>query len=378
MTYISKKLIAATSALGLMSGATWADQVIRDDLIAVGSICIGTDCINSESFSFDTIRLKENNLRIGAQDTSSTSGSFPNVDWQLTFNESISGGQNKFSVDNLDLSSTPFTIESGSNTNALYVDDGGRVGFGTNAPVVKLHVKDGNTPTLRLEQDGSSGFTAQTWDVAINETNFFVRDFTNGSTLPFRIKPGAPTNALYIDSDGDIGIGAGTSTNASLHVKRNTGALADLLKLENNSDVAIVLNNTASGAATPEWKIANFQGDLFFGTPTTAGREMTLSNTGDLTITGQFISGTTTLAVPDYVFEEGYDLLPLAQVQTFINENGHLPRVPSAQDLAKTGINLSQMQMKLLEKVEELTLYTLEQQKQIASLQTTVKDLQAN
>ncbi|MFT5967175.1 MAG: hypothetical protein ACI9ND_001088 [Yoonia sp.] len=376
MTYISKKLIVATSAFGLMSGAAWADQVILDDLIVDGSICVGQDCVNGESFGFDTIRMKENNLRIKALDTSS-SASFPTVDWQLTFNDSSNGGQNKFSVDNVDTGATPFTIESGSNANALYVDDGGRVGFGTAAPVVQLHVVDGNTPTLRLEQDGSSGFTAQTWDVAGNEANFFVRDATNGSNLPLRIAPGADTNSISIGADNDVGMGVQNAL-ASLHVKRNTGALADMLKLENNSDVAIVLNNTASGAATPEWKIANFQGDLFFGTPTTAGREMTLSNTGDLTITGQFISGTTTLAVPDYVFEEGYDLLPLAQVQTFINENGHLPRVPSAQDLAKTGINLSQMQMKLLEKVEELTLYTLEQQKQIASLQTTVKDLQAN
>jgi hypothetical protein len=114
------------------------------------------------------------------------------------------------------------------------VDDGGRVGFGTSTPVVDLHVKSGNTPALRLEQDGSSGFAPQTFDVAGNETNFFVRDATNGSTLPFRIQPGSPSNALTVKSAG-IGIGTwapgfpvhlvtNSSTNASIVAERTSGA----------------------------------------------------------------------------------------------------------------------------------------------------------
>src|SRR5690348_1256589 len=62
------------------------DQVIPDDLIVQGSGCFGFDCVNNESFGFDTIRLKENNLRIKAEDTSV--GAFPTNDWQLTFNDS--------------------------------------------------------------------------------------------------------------------------------------------------------------------------------------------------------------------------------------------------------------------------------------------------
>jgi hypothetical protein len=177
------------------------DQVINDDLIVDGSLCVGFDCVNGESFGFDTIRLKENNLRIKFQDTSS-SASFPSNDWQLTANDSSNGGANKFSIDDIDGGRTPFTIEASAPSHSLYVDDGGRVGFGTSTPVVDLHVKSGNTPTLRLEQDGSSGFSPQTWDVAGNETNFFVRDATNGSTLPFRIFPGAATSSLVIDPDG--------------------------------------------------------------------------------------------------------------------------------------------------------------------------------
>ncbi len=182
------------------------DQVILDDLIVNGSICVGQDCTNGESFGFETIRLKENNLRIRAMDTSS-SASFPSRDWQLVFNDSSNGGANRFSIEDVDGGVTPFTIIAGAPSHSLYVDSSGQVGMGTSTPVVQAHMKDGNTPTLRLEQDGTSGFTAQTWDVAGNEANFFIRDATNGSTLPFRIFPGAPSNSLTIKADGKIGIG---------------------------------------------------------------------------------------------------------------------------------------------------------------------------
>ena len=183
---INKLIIGIGASILFVFATAQADQVILDDLIVDGSTCVGFDCVNGESFGFDTIRVKENNLRIKFQDTSN-SASFPTNDWQLTANDTSNGGANKFSIDDIDNSRTPFTIEASAPSHSLYVDDGGRLGLGTNIPVVDAHIKSGNTPTVRLEQDGSSGFTAQTWDMAGNETNFFIRDATNGSTLPFRI-----------------------------------------------------------------------------------------------------------------------------------------------------------------------------------------------
>jgi hypothetical protein len=106
----------------------------------------------------------------------------------------------------------------------------------------------GNTPTLRLEQDGSNGFTPQTWDVAGNEAGFFVRDATNGSTLPFRILPGASSQSLVVTGDDDVGIGAGLSPSARLHVQRTSTTGEPLLKVTEGSVDYLVVEPSQTAA----------------------------------------------------------------------------------------------------------------------------------
>jgi len=209
-----------------------ADQVIPDDLIVQGSECVGLDCLNNESFGFDTIRLKENNTRIKFDDTSTSTG-FPARDWQLTANDSASGGSSKFSIEDITGSKVPFTITAGAATNSIFADSTGRIGLRTSTPVLDLHINTSNTPAIRLEQNNSGGFTAQTWDVAGNEANFFVRDVTGGSTLPFRIRPGAPTSSLDISADGEVGVGTASPTH-QLDVRCNQGAVA-CQRIQNSS-----------------------------------------------------------------------------------------------------------------------------------------------
>lgn len=373
-TLFQRSLIATVSSLGLMAGAAQADQQFVDDLIVVGSICAGLDCANGESFGFDTIRLKENNLRIKFQDTSN-SASFPTTDWQLTANDSGNGGANKFSIDDIDSGRTPFTIEATAPSHALYVDDGGRIGLGTSTPVVELHVVNGDSPTLRLEQNGSSGFTPQTWDLASNETNFFVRDVTNSSRLPFRIRPSAPTNSIYIDTDGDLGLGT-ASPQKTLHLRRSTGAVEAEIESADGSPVLLRLQTThltnrrvvgLSSDTTVESSI-HFGDNLlgFYGTDYD-NPLMTVDSTG-LQVTGTLQVSGQTLNVPDYVFDEDYELMPLSEVRQFIETNHHLPDVASAAAVAQNGLNMTDMQLALLRKVEELTLYTLAQQTQIEGL----------
>ncbi len=80
---------------------------------------------------------------------------------------------------------------------------------------------------------------------------------------------------------------------------------------------------------------------------------------------------------PDYVFKPAYQLKTLSEVETFIHTRGHLPNIPSAQEVAQQGgIRLGEMNAKLLEKIEELTLYLIEEQKAREKLAAEVKTLQ--
>src|SRR5262245_17063437 len=207
--------VSLTNSRPLLDGLL-LDQVIPDDLIVQGSECVGLDCVNNESFGFDTLRFKENNLRIKFEDTSTIAG-FPTNDWQITANDSAQGGLSKFSIDDVSGAKTPFTIQAGASANALFVDSGGRIGFHTATPVLDLHTNTGNTPAIRLEQNNGGGFSAQTWDIGANEANWFVRDITGGSRLPLRIRPGAPTSSVDINASGSVGIGT-ASPQSPLHI----------------------------------------------------------------------------------------------------------------------------------------------------------------
>ena len=228
------------------------DVVTADDAIVQGSLCVGFDCVNNESFGFDTIRLKENNTRIGFNDTSV--GAFPSNDWTLGANDSASGGANMLFVEDVTNAKIPFSITAGAPTNSLYVSSTGNVGLGTATPILDLHMLTGDTPAMRLEQTGASGFTPQTWDIAGNEANFFVRDVTGGSRLPFRIRPGAPTSSIDIAASGNVGIGT-AAPQQRLHVAGNTqidgnlqingsvqveGRVTELSNVHSKQDFAVV------------------------------------------------------------------------------------------------------------------------------------------
>ncbi len=202
------------------------DDVIADDLIVQGSACVGLDCVNGEVFGFDTIRLKENNTRIQFDDTSTSAG-FPTNNWQIRANSSVSGGASflgfvdQGATGNSETGTIVFEVDAGASANALRVSSTSKVGLRTATPVLDIHMNTSDTPAMRMEQNNTGGFTAQTWDVAGNEANFFVRDVTSGSRLPFRIRPGAPTSSIDISASGNVGVNT-ASPAALLHVVKST------------------------------------------------------------------------------------------------------------------------------------------------------------
>ncbi len=224
-------------------------------------------------------------------------GTFPTNDWELTANDSASGGADRFSITDITGSKTPFTVTAGAPTSSFHMDSTGRVGLRTSTPVLDLHIKTSNTPAMRLEQDGSGGFTAQTWDIAGNEANFFVRDVTSGSRLPFRIRPGAPTSSIDINASGLVGFGTASPTKA-LHVSRTDGnaqvlvsetsgttAIRTLMALTNNGAVRSTWANTATGTtwAFDNGNSAGTSSDFSINNIGNAGVEFAISPTGAVT-----------------------------------------------------------------------------------------------
>jgi len=305
------------------------DVVTADDEIIQGSLCVGLDCVNNESFGFDTIRLKENNTRIKFDDTSTSTG-FPNHDWQLTANDSASGGANKFSIEDITAATVPFTVTGSAPTNSVFVDSTGRLGLRTATPVLDIHVATSNTPAMRLEQNNSGGFTAQTWDIAGNEANFFVRDVTGGSRLPFRIRPGAPTSSIDINASGNVGVGT-ASPSERLHAlntadsqtvsmvenaSNGTNAAAILRAKSDTAQIQVTAQSstravTRFGQAIAGWnEIIQFSGNglaigtttavpMIFGTNNT-NRMQIDGTTGAVTVSGNFtVTGVKNFAVPD-------------------------------------------------------------------------------
>lgn len=128
---------------------------------------------------------------------------------------------------------------------------------------------------------------------------------------------------------------------------------------------AVTSEKIADGAVT-ESKLAPAIGEhlrgLEEGKVSKAGDDIT----GPLTVHGLAVKGKITAEeievisnVPDYVFSDNYELQSIDELEVYILENKHLPNIPSEKDVAGKGINLGQMQVKLLEKIEELTLYVI-------------------
>ena len=105
---------------------------------------------------------------------------------------------------------------------------------------------------------------------------------------------------------------------------------------------------------------------IFSTTPvgsTTPQQVLVITPDGKVQVNGQ------NLTVPDYVFEDDYELMPLDELQAFIDANGHLPGIAPAHEVQYEGLDLAGSQMSLLQKVEELTLYTLQQERLLKELQ---------
>jgi len=342
------------------------DVVTPDDIIVQGSACVGLDCVNGEVFGFDTIRVKENNTRIQFDDTSAAG--FATNNWQIRANSSAAGGASflgfvdQGATGNSETGTIVFSTAAGAPANSLFVSSTGRVGLRTGTPVLDLHIATGDTPAHRLEQTAASGFTAQTWDVAGNEANFFVRDVTSGSRLPFRIRPGAPTSSIDISSSGFVGIGT-SSPEFPLHVIGNSRFNAANVQLELFG---------AKGGAGNAWVLQTVDADgrfRVFDNIVGGGERITVLQSGNVGIgtatpAGRLdVNGTIfqrgILLHADYVFEPTYTLESIEEHSVFMWNNKHLPALGArtvdeqGQEVVEIGARMRGM----LEELEKAHIY---------------------
>ena len=342
------------------------DVVTPDDIIVQGSACVGLDCVNGEVFGFDTIRVKENNTRIQFDDTSAAG--FPTNNWQIRANSSAAGGASflgfvdQGATGNSETGTIVFSTAAGAPANSLFVSSTGRIGLRTGTPVLDVHVATGDTPAHRLEQTGANGFTAQTWDVAGNEANFFVRDVTSGSRLPFRIRPGAPTSSIDINSSGFVGIGT-SSPEFPLHVIGNSRFNAANVQLELFG---------AKGGAGNAWVLQTVDADgrfRVFDNIVGGGERITVLQSGNVGIgtatpAGRLdVNGTIfqrgILLHADYVFEPTYTLESIEEHSVFMWNNKHLPALGArtvdeqGQEVVEIGARMRGM----LEELEKAHIY---------------------
>ena len=203
---------------------------------------------------------------------------------------------------------------------------------------------------------------------------------TFAQTLQTVTTNGSTTNVLTTFSNGiqsgaSIGVGGQNSTLRSGYSNYYAAELAAYIPTD------------APGVDNVGWKFRPFwyakggsydamiltqKGNLLINTATAADN-FKLAVNGDAIATRMVVKLNANW--PDYVFKSDYELPPLSKIALFIKENGHLPEIPSAQEVADNGIDVGSMNEKLLKKVEELTLYLIEQQKQIDALKEAIKTL---
>ena len=170
-------------------------------------------------------------------------------------------------------------------------------------------------------------------------------------------------NVILANGGGKIGIG--------------TAAPSDPVTLEKNNDYASIrLRRT--GASPADFRIMsgynqielrNSAQEIKFVLKENGNVGIGTTNPGNYRLAVEGKIGArevvvTTTAWADYVFEPTYDLRPLSEVEAFIKENKHLPEIPSAKEVEANGVSLGEMNVLLLKKVEELTLYLIELKKE--------------
>jgi hypothetical protein len=186
---------------------------------------------------------------------------------------------------------------------------------------------------------------------------------------------GSPSNG--VGGDVEIQAGGGMSTGGSIYIIPGSGQSNDgdlFLRPGNKGEIGFTLPNQSKGIIfrNTSQVIANFtpEGRLILG------QSKGGNNTYRLDVNGKIRADEIVVNTDgaDFVFDDNYILPELSQVKSFIQQNRHLPGIPSATTMQSEGMGVSEITTLLLQKIEELTLYVLQQQQEIDGLKTKINN----
>ncbi|MCT4637603.1 MAG: hypothetical protein N4A72_07830 [Bacteroidales bacterium] len=264
----------------------------------------------------------------------------------------------------------------------MHLNGYGKLGIGIMNPFGKLEVAGmtyfRGAPTVNTISE-QVRFGRE--DSNIRYHSIYTKHTTGGNLnfMQFRIHDGvtsatAQRTVMTLLGDGNVGIG---TTNPARKLEVNGDVLIGgsnaVLILQSGSSVWD-FSPKANGLAFNQTGV---QTSMFFEKGGNVGIGTTKTNGYKLAVDGTIGAReivVNTEAWADFVFAKNYRLMPLSEVESFITENNHLPDVPSEQEVKENGINVAEMNAKLLQKIEELTLYVIEQNKRISELEKQVKE----
>jgi hypothetical protein len=298
-------------------------------------------------------------------------------------------------------------ILKANSINSIFLKTTGSIGFGTNNPTEKFHFAGGNmlvgnhlligspgpvddiNVSLNILQNGMEGirFTSVSngrkayeikYSVTPNNSNFLI--YGSGQT---RIGAIDGITYQYNVNNAMLTIAQAVKANKALSLVDNTNVSStqSFFNVYGSGYTEIIANTPIATSDVFAIMDANNSNTVNFkikknGNTQIGNKTSVLHPNAELMVNGTIVAKelyiTKPADWPDFVFKSDYNLLPLNKVEEFYLKEKHLPGVPSEKELEKTDINMAEMNKVLLQKIEELTLYAVEQNKQLTKLKNEV------
>ncbi len=246
---------------------------------------------------------------------------------------------------------------------------------------------NGNTTKVYIQNPAGKTWAISSGGNMNNQTNFSIYNWTDHSLettpLPYlnitqegNVGIGLHTPGSKLDVNGEIAIGSG-SVNANttkMYIRNTSGktwAISSGGNMNNQTNFSIYnwTDHSSETTPLPYFNITQ-EGNVGIGlhTPTTK-----------LDVAGTIRAYEVKVCLSqgcDFVFKSDYKLMNLRKLEEFVKTNQHLPEIASEKEMTENGVNMKDMQMKLLQKIEELTLYTIEQNKNLEQQNAKIVELE--